>query len=415
MPKQSFIGQWVGKLQHALSAPKNGQTEIKADPKRVGYRLKYQRQTKANMAMDAWKSAQEAAENPPKYDRRQLYAMYRECLKDLELLSQLNTAKFKITSEAFAIVDRVTGEIDEDKSRLLKRKWFDNFVKHAIDADFWGHSLLEFGQLLPRVDSTIANEFHEINLIPREHVKPELGIVVIQPQDQEGIPYREKPLDEFLIEIGDPKSLGLFLPIVREVIWKNYSRTDWSTRGELYGQPTIVIKTSTTDEAEIAKKEQMAANVGTNKYVILDDQDEFELSESNQAFTWQLFKELIAYCDEQMSKGVNGQVATASENAFVGSSEVQERILNTYTKARLRALAYDVNDKLIPLLMRHGYPFDPKNDEFVYLGLMESDDEDGGDNINTDQEDPQDDPQDRQPKGKKKLAHRGGGMGKRYF
>ncbi len=44
-------------------------------------------------------------------------------------------------------------------------------------------------------------------------------------------------------------------------------------------------------------------------------------------------------------------MATADEKAFVGSAEVQERILNDYTESRLRSLMYFHNEITIPFLV----------------------------------------------------------------
>ena len=66
-----------------------------------------------------------------------------------------------------------------------------------------------------------------------------------------------------------------------------------------------------------------------------------------------IFLDFIKINNEENSKGINGQVATADEKAFVGSAEVQERILNDYTESRLRSLMYFHNEITLPFLIAY--------------------------------------------------------------
>jgi hypothetical protein len=421
MSQKTFRDRLVAFLPNSLKLAKNSpsntfpinsQEKGKKDS-RLSQLLVPNRIWRVDMGLDKWRNAVYVAESPPYYNRTELYMLYAQALEDFHLASQLKTAKVEVISEAFAIVDRVTGEIDEDKTHLLRRPWFDQYLNHALDAEFWGHSLVEFMPMGPSDSQLMAQEFTRVVLLPRLNVKPQAGLVVKEPNYIQGVYYREEPWIDNLLEIGDRDDLGLLRIATKEVIIKNNARTDWARAAEKFGMPYLVIKTSTDVESELRKRAEMAANFGANGWAIVDKEDEMTLLEPKGSDAYKVYQEQMTYADDQMSKGTNGQTSTSDQKAFVGSAEVHERVQNTYTKARMRRIQYHVNYELIPFMAKHGYPFDAKNDEFVYLGLMESDDQDGGDNIDTDPtDDPQDDTSKPQPP-KKKLAHRGGGMGKR--
>lgn len=158
------------------------------------------------------------------------------------------------------------------------------------------------------------------------------------------------------MELGEPDDLGLLQVLAREAIWKNYSRTDWSRHSEKFGMPYITIKTTTKDEKEIDKLEDMASNFGSNGYAILDDEDDFSLVESSKTDAYKIYLEKVNYCDAQISKVISGQTGTSDEKSFVGSAEVHERILEEYILAMLRDFQDHCNFELFPFLIRHGYP-----------------------------------------------------------
>jgi len=154
------------------------------------------------------------------------------------------------------------------------------------------------------------------------------------------------------------------------VIRKEYALSDWSRRNEKYGMPFLVVQTQSRNEKELNEKEDMAANFGANAWAILDDQDKITMMESNQSFAYQSFRDYADWADKAISILINGQTGTTEEKSFVGSAEVHERILNTYTKARMKRIQYHINFELLPFLRSHGYPI-PEDAEFQYLDLEE--------------------------------------------
>ena len=259
----------------------------------------------------------------------------------------MRTAVFKVISQPWVIVDQ-KGKPQKSLTELLKKKWFDSLNKHIIETEFWGHSLIYF-----------SFENHEIThtkLFPRMHVSPEKqSLIPDLSRPDKLISYVDNNLFESVfIEVGHNNDLGLFQDIMRHCILKTYSLKDWARSSEKWGDPHVILQSASQNEHENDEKEAFLKNFGNNGYAIIDKDDDVKLLERSAAGnSHHIFLDFIKLHNEESSKGINGQVATADENAFVGSAEVQERILNDYTKSRLRSLMYFHNEITLPFLINY--------------------------------------------------------------
>jgi len=344
------------------------------DKRGVIHKLRSYFEPRVEVAMKIWKRAVAQAEDALRPRREELYRLYHRALEDDHLLSQVRTARFTVQMSDFRV--SLKGKEAEDLKKLFEKPWFQNYLQHCVDSELYGHSLVEF-------DSRMEDgEFQQVLLVPRIHVRPEYGEVVLYSHDERGIPFREKPLVKHLVEIGESNDLGLLKVLSKVVIRKEYSLTDWSRRNEKYGMPFLTVKTATRDKKELNAKAEMAANFGSNGWAVLDEQDEIDMLESNQAFAFQSFSTYADWADKAISKLVNGQTGTTEEQAYVGSAEVHERMLNTYTKARMRRIQYHINFKLIPFLIENGYPLGDA--QFEFLDLLPKSTDDKPDNMDND-------------------------------
>lgn len=351
---------------------------LKNDNKRLSFDITQRRQFMASMQQDELKLAIISAENPTLPQRWLLYEIYRQTVREPHLKSQLRTNILKTIGSPFAVFKKGTDTVDEDATRLLQRPWFNQYRKLYHETPFFGHTLIEFGQLVPSQEKFIDQEFESVKLFPREHVRPETGEILIEVSDSSGIPYRKPPFNKWLLEVGEHDDLGLLLIAAKEVIWKTYSRTDWSRHSEKFGMPILAIKTASQDKKEIARLEQMASDFGSNLWVILDDQDEVEIKEATFKDSYQIYLEKAKYCDEMMSKLINGQTGSTDVKAFAGSAEVHERTQDDFIEDNKRNETYYNNLTLFPFLIEKGYPLQDR--EFRYIDIeKDGDDEPDGD------------------------------------
>ncbi len=279
--------------------------------------------------------------------RELLYRIY-ENSSDLHVKSQIRTAVFKVISQPWHIVDK-NGKPNKQFTELLKKKWFDSLNKYIVETEFWGHSLIYF-----YLDEN--GEFTKTKLFPRIHVNPEKDSIIpdlSEPDKQ--VSYRDNILfQSVFIEVGDSGNLGVPKDITRHSILKSYALKDWARSSEKWGDPHVILQSAAQSEEENDEKEAFLKNFGNNGYAIIDKEDDVKLLERSSAGnSHHIFLDLLKFSNEENSKGINGQVATADEKAFVGSAEVQERILNDYTMSRLRSLMYFHNEVTIPFLVSY--------------------------------------------------------------
>lgn len=336
------------KIKRSLRYVKPNESGV-AQPRkqRSGLLWKLNRQFKyrSKLGMKEYRNALDAAENPNHPQRVMLYSLYDQVKRDDQVVAQERTAIAAVKNAPFLIETGKT-ENEELKETVFAKRWFRSFLRIMVETEMWGHSLVEF--------TWKGGEISDCIVIPREHVRPEYGDIVVNPTDQVGIPFRPKMFPNCL-EFGQPDDLGLYNILCIPVTRKSYSDTDWSVYSEKYGTPLLSIKTESRQKNEIDAKEDMAANFGANGYVILDDRDEIDIIErKGTGDSYQIFLERIKLSDAKISKIINGQTGTSDEKAFVGAAEVHERMLNEFTLARLTDIESCINEQLLPYLSQKG-------------------------------------------------------------
>ena len=340
--------------------------------KRVSIKLNRTSKPPVELEIENFETAVTVANDAEAPTRLLLYGYYDRTNKDAHLLSQLRTARFTVQQAPYFVTQN--GMENEELNVFFDTQWFIDFVELALDAEFWGHSLIEFS------DISEDGLFSWVELIPRMHVRPETQEVLIDVNDDEGISYFGNEADWFLIEVGNKRDLGLFEIATKEVIWKKYARSDWSKATERFGMPLLSIKTDASENDELDEMQDFAENFGSNGYVIVNKDDEVEIKvQSGGSNFHEIYKSKADFCDAQLSKLTNGQTGSSDEKAYVGSAEVHERILNNYSLARMKRIQNLINDKLIPFMTNKGYPL--ADCKFQYTELLKKETEEKETNL----------------------------------
>jgi SPP1 gp7 family putative phage head morphogenesis protein len=329
---------------------------------------------KAKAEMDAWVRAEDRARNPMLPRRDMLIYLYDQITKDGYLTGQMTTLKNKVLSEGFAVVNKKTGQEVDEALEMLQRPWFHDFMNRYLDTDFYGHTLLNFDY--PAAEGEYAGEFTTFDLIPRENVVPETGEALMRPTDAVGIPFRntEAPYAKLLLEIilrdeTGKYSLGILNKAAPEVIWKRYSRTDWSRRSEKFGMPLIGLKTDASEQSELDNKEMALANMGSNGYMLMEENEELQFLESSANQTGEMYSGLKDACNDELAFLITGQTMTSQDGSSKSQGEVHERVQEHYIQARLRSLSYFINFNLFPFMKDWGYPLEGL--EFKWRRLLD--------------------------------------------
>ncbi|MBD2769715.1 DUF935 family protein [Hymenobacter sp. BT664] len=324
--------------------------------------------------MDVWVLAENRARNPVMPRRDRLMLIYEQVMKDGYLTGQVKTLKNKVLSGGFAVVDKKSGQEVDEVLEMLQRPWFHDFMNAYLDTDFYGHTLLNFRY--PAEDGDHVGEFTGFDLIPRENVVPETGEVLQRVTDSIGIPFRntDAPYTKLLVEIAlrdetGRYSLGILNKAAPEIIWKRYARTDWSRRSEKHGMPLVGLTTSAVEKSELDDKEMALANLGSDGYILLEEDEELTFHEAKSNENGQMYSGIKDACNDEIAFMITGQTMTSQDGASLSQSEVHERVQENYVVERQRSLSYFINFNLFPFLRSWGYPLDGL--EFKWRTLLD--------------------------------------------
>ena len=128
--------------------------------------LKRQVPTRVDMQMSNLVQAALNALDPDNSDRLNLLDIYSNSWKDSQVISEHEKAEAFLITEPFEICKEGSDTPDRKRTMLLNRPWFTQFLTIAMDTEFWGYQLAEFGVL------DINGEFMDVKVFPREHIRP---------------------------------------------------------------------------------------------------------------------------------------------------------------------------------------------------------------------------------------------------
>lgn len=300
-----------------------------------------------------WKSAWQQALNIDNPRRTALYDMYAECLIDSHLSGTVSQINGFIKNKSFKLTGK-DGEKNETITDFFENIWFKKFLDYCLECRYWGHSLIEFGNVI-EVDG--KKTFDYIDLIPRKNVVPEYGVIKRNQNDQasNGINYRLPELSNTLIEVGDNYDLGLFLKTAIHVISKKCSTSFWDGFAELFGIPMRIAKTMSNDPTEIARLEAMLINMGAASWGLLPDGTTLDFKEASTSDSFMVFDKRIDRCNSEISKCILGQTMTTDNGSSQSQAEVHLEVLNNIIDSDADFIKDIVNNKLIPLLITRGF------------------------------------------------------------
>ena len=133
--------------------------------------------TKKDIA--SWRRAWQIAISVDNPRRLSLYDIYADALVDGHITGCIEQRKSKTLSRPFKLTDK-DGTEHPEASAIFEREWFHDFLDLALDAIFWGHSLIEMGEVIKDEEGM---RFASVKIIPRKHVIPEYGLVLREPTD----------------------------------------------------------------------------------------------------------------------------------------------------------------------------------------------------------------------------------------
>ena len=302
-----------------------------------------------------WRTAWQLAINVDNPNRQRLYDIYRDVDVDLHLTGCIDQRRGFVMSHSFKIVDKDKNE-NEEARHYFDQSWFKHLLELCLDSRWWGHSLIELGDITQDGDGCIC--YDGVTLIPRKHVIPEYHRCVCNVGDDwtSGIDYHEAPFYDWLIEAGEPDDLGKYLKAAQQTIPKKNALAFWDAFAEIFGMPMRVAKTTTRDPKEWKRLEQMIQEAGSNLGMVTGMETEVQFVESGKGDAFNVYDKRIDRANSELSKLTIGQTMTIEDGSSLSQSETHLQVFENLVESDRDMLRDIVNNQLIPRMVKHGFP-----------------------------------------------------------
>lgn len=293
----------------------------------------------------AWRSALKNADSGKV---RALYDLYEDILIDGVLADAIDKRIRAVSNTPLTFVDENGEEVEEVTALMDSLDW-EEVITQIMMSRFWGRSACELG-FTPDGLMTCAP-------IPAKHINLRNKTILINQDDQSGIPYEDDP---FLVVLGKDRDFGLLLKAAPYIIYKRGGYGDWAQWIELFGMPRRVGKYSIHDPESRKVLEQAMEAAGSAPYVIAPEGTTIEHVETSSG-NGVAYNDFRRACNEEVLITILGQTMTTvqgdkgarslgevhlevEQNKHKGDLRYVQRVLNQYLKPRLEARGYPVQD-----------------------------------------------------------------------
>lgn len=279
----------------------------------------------------------------------------------LEPDAQLGTSKdirVAVTlGKRFYIRSKKTGQDIPEKTAFFNTSWFFNFAWEFLDTIFKGYTV---AQLVNPVTM-------QFDFIPRRNIIPQKNMFMFSVWGDEGISLDDPAIVDSMIVVKYKHKFGILNDIVPNLIWKKNSRAAWSEFSQKFGIPMVSATSTKRDPTDLARIETMLKNLGEAATAVLPEGTTVTIHDGvTKGDPFNVYSKQIELDDQQITKRLLGGTMIIDGGSSRSQSEVHERTLkDVISFFDKKVLGFTVNDYLLPMMMRNGYPFTP-DDEFVF-------------------------------------------------
>lgn len=302
-----------------------------------------------------WRQAWQRAISVESPNRQMLYDIYRDAMVDAHLSGCIDQRTGFVMARSFNIEDR-KGTPQNELHHYFEQEWFDDFCRLVLTTPYWGHSLIELGNLAEDGDGCLS--YDGVHLIDRRYVIPEHHRVIIDlGQDwTTGIDYHDPKWSDNLVEVGQPDDLGLLLKAAQHTIPKKNVLAAWDVFGEIFGMPLRIAKTSARDQKDIDRIDEMMNRLGLAGHATLPLGTEIQFLETGKSDAFNVYDKRVDRANSELSKLVIGQTMTIEDGSSLSQSQTHLKVFENLVESDAKLLANTINNQLLPRMERHGFP-----------------------------------------------------------
>lgn len=308
----------------------------------------------------AWRNSLINAESVYYPNRSRLYDLYDDILLDGHLSGVIAKRMDAVLNKKLLFV--VKGEPVVGMDEMIGSLDFRKIMRTIMETLLWGVSGIEF---LP--GPTLA-----FDIIPRKHLKPEMGIIAYEQTGIDGIPYEH--LENVWI-MGEKRDLGLLLKCAPYCLYKRGCLGDWAQFIELFGQPVRLIKYDSYDEQTKLELKKILEESGSSLSMMIPKQADFEIKDGKQTnCDGNLQLSFVKALNEEMSVTLLGNTETTTSSYSSGYAQSKVHLDQQFeiTRSDLAYLTAMLNSpKFLNILSSYGFPV--TNGKFAFAKDMDVD------------------------------------------
>lgn len=219
--------------------------------------------------------------------------------------------------------------------------------------DFLIETMLTLGLGKTVIETDFSTGTPKFTSIDRRHLQTERKEILINSYDTTGVSYEN---DDFLLNLGKDKDLGIFLRVIPYAIFKRDGFGDYAQYAELFGMPDLIALYDPEDDNARQEMEEAVSRRGSAGSMVMSKNGDVKTVGAEAAGTNTIHKDFLKTCDEQILIGIIGQTMTTKDGSSYSQGKVHGDTENDINKADRRFVQRVLNEKLLPLLEKRGYP-----------------------------------------------------------
>lgn len=289
-----------------------------------------------------WRNAMRAADNGR---MKALYELFEDLLIDGVLSDAVDKRKDAICNSELTFLDK-NGEEVTELTDLIDTLDFEELLRALMDVRFWGRAGVEF-------DFTDGFGVYQI---PHKHINLNNQTILVNDTDDTGISYQG---DDNILVIGKSRDYGLFIKTAPFAIWKRGGFGDYAQWLEIFGMPQRVGKYSSYDPQSRQLLEDALSRAGSAPWVVIPKESEVEtVNNTGSGSSGTSYNDFRKSCNEEMLITVLGQTLTTIQGDKGARSlgDVHKEVEEGKNKADMRFIQRVLNQYLLPVLEKRGYP-----------------------------------------------------------
>jgi len=314
-----------------------------------------------------WRASISEAERMILPFRYLMQQIYLDTALDPQIAACVDRRKNLTLLRKFNVVKK-DGSVSEEWTAYLNKEWMKQFMSFTWDAIAYGYTLISMGDI-------VNNDFPGVTIIRRANISPDRLNVSPVPYDPAGVLFENEPYRDFHIWVDTPNEhgvsncgYGLYYVLTPLSIYNKNNLAFNIQYNELFGMPFRQLKSQKKDVEERNTAQAAMDNMGSKGYIITDLDDELifhQVGKGNGAVAYANLEDRL---NKMISKLILGHAdAMDSTPGKLAGSQGGDISPQATALANIQSkdgdfIAYNINEKLIPLLRRNGinFPMDMK-------------------------------------------------------